>query len=160
MNANLIIVTGCFGAPILETARRLSAQRGLPMVDLDKEIEHRDGRTIRRLVMMNGEHGYRNKEFEVLQELSESGVSCVVACGDGVLYDDDSRGIILGGELIIAGEDWTEEELWAGASACDDSYHAFMSFGTEEEKRAAFGDLIARQRAMMADAKAAAYSNR
>ena len=153
MNANLIIVTGCFGAPILDEARRLAAQQGLPLVDLDKEIEHRDGRSIKRLVMMNGEHGYRNQEFEVLQELSDAGAPCVVACGDGVLYDDDSRGIILANELVIAGEDLSEEDLWLKASASKDSYHAFMSFGTEEEKRAAFGDLIRRQRSLFEGAK-------
>ena len=138
MNANLIIVTGCFGAPVLKKAREVAAQRSLPLVDLDQEIEKRDGRSIQRLVMMNGEHGYRNKEYEVLQELSDAGTSCVVACGDGVLYDDDSRSIILENELVIAGDDLSEEELWENAKSITDSYHAFMSFGTEEEKHAAF----------------------
>lgn len=154
MNANLIVVTGCFGAPILEKSHQLAAQYGLPLVDLDKEIENRDGRSIKRLVMMNGEHGYRNLEFEVLQELADAGASCVVACGDGVLYDDDSRGVILENRLVIAGEDLAEEELWNHAKACTDSYHAFMSFGTEEEKRTAFGDLIKRQRSLIESVKA------
>ena len=43
MNANLIVVTGCFGAPVREEARRISSERGLPPVDLDREIEQRDG---------------------------------------------------------------------------------------------------------------------
>ncbi|MBE6045107.1 MAG: hypothetical protein E7221_00200 [Clostridiales bacterium] len=146
MNANLIVVTGCFGAPVLEKANELSRERELPLVELDKEIEQRDGRSIRRLVMMNGEHGYRNAEFELLQELAEKGQPCVIACGDGVLYDDDSRSIICENELVIAGADLSEEELWENASSCRDSYHAFMSFGTEEEKRKAFADLIRRQR--------------
>ena len=148
MNANLIIVTGCFGAPVKEEAGRLAQQKGLPLVELDREIELRDGRSIRRLVMMNGEHGYRNLEYEILKELSESGAPCVVACGDGVLYDDDSREIIRENELVIAGSELSEDELWNNASACDDSYHAFMSFGTEDEKRAAFTNLIRRQRSM------------
>ena len=148
MNANLIVVTGCFGAPVKEEALRISRERGLPLLDLDGEIERRDGRTIRRLVMMNGEHGYRNLEFEVLNDLAEKGAACVVACGDGVLYDDDSRGIILENKLVLAGMDLSEEALWKNASSCDDSYHAFMSFGTEQQKRAAFSDLIKRQRSL------------
>ena len=153
MNANLIVVTGCLGAPIAEKARELSARYGLPLVDLDKEIERRDGRSIKRLVKMNGEHGYRNQEFEMLQELSSAGAACVVACGDGVLYDDDSRNIILANELVIAGEDLTTDELWTHAKAINDSYHAFMSFGSEEEKQAAFADLIQRQRALIEGVK-------
>ena len=69
MNANLIVVTGCFGAPVKEKSLELARQRGLPLVDLDNEITKRDGRSIRRLVMMNGEHGYRNAEYEILKEL-------------------------------------------------------------------------------------------
>ena len=148
MNANLIIVTGCFGAPVREESRQLAQLRGLPLVDLDREIENRDGRSIRRLVMMNGEHGYRNLEYEILKELSDAGLPCVVACGDGVLYDDDSREIISDNELIIAGRDLSEEELWENAKADDATYHAFMSFGTEDEKRAAFSSLIERQRSL------------
>ena len=148
MNANLIIVTGCFGAPVPEEAARIAHARALPLVDLDREIEARDGRSIRRLVMMNGEHGYRNLEYQILKELHDKGDPCVVACGDGILYDDDCRAIIRENKLVIAGSDLSEEALWANASARDDSYHAFMSFGTEEQKRAAFRDLIRRQRSL------------
>ena len=158
MSNRKIIVTGYFGAPIEETARRLAASEGLDYISLDEEITKRDGRSIKRLVMMNGEHGYRNQEYEVLQELcggeaepdAPAGEACtgtglVIACGDGVLYDDDSREIILRHELVIAGEDMTTDELWENAKAIEDSYHAFMAFGTEEEKRADFEQLIQRQ---------------
>ena len=148
MNANLIVITGCFGAPVKEKAQEIAQQKGLPLVDLDSEITKRDGRSIRRLVMMNGEHGYRNLEYEVLSELSSGASHCVVSCGDGVLYDDDSREIIRSGELVVAGTDLSEDELWENAKADAGTYHAFMSFGTEEEKRTAFGDLIRRQRSM------------
>lgn len=148
MNANLIVVTGCFGAPVKEKSLELARQRGLPLVDLDNEITKRDGRSIRRLVMMNGEHGYRNAEYEILKELSEDGSSCVVACGDGVLYDEMSRDISLANELVIVGLDMTTDDLWDNAKADAETYHAFMSFGSEEEKRGAFEKLIERQRAL------------
>lgn len=150
MNANLIVVTGCFGAPVREKALQLARQRDLPLVDLDKEITQRDGRSIRRLVMMNGEHGYRNAEYDILKELSENGTSCVVACGDGVLYDEMSRDISLANELVIVGMDMTTDDLWDNAKADEESYHAFMSFGSEEEKRGAFEKLIERQRTLFA----------
>ena len=148
MMGHITIVTGYFGAPIKDEARRLAQDYDAKLIDLDREIEKRDGRSIRRLVMMNGEHGYRNLEYEVLKELSECGTPCVVACGDGVLYDDDSRELALANELIIVGDEMTTDELWEAAKADEGTYHAFMSFGTEEQKRAAFRDLIARQRSM------------
>ena len=179
MSNRKIIVTGYFGTPIEETARKLAASEGLDYLSLDEEITKRDGRSIKRLVMMNGEHGYRNQEYEVLQELcggeeeaadtdapagaaesdapacdaAGNGAGLVIACGDGVLYDDDSREIILRHELVIAGEDITTDELWENAKAIDDSYHAFMAFGTEEEKRAAFEQLIQRQRNLFAQVR-------
>ena len=170
MSNRKIIVTGYFGTPIEETARKLAASEGLDYLSLDEEITKRDGRSIKRLVMMNGEHGYRNQEYEVLQELCgdeedamdadvpageavDTGSGLVIACGDGVLYDDDSREIILRHELVIAGEDITTDELWENAKAIEDSYHAFMAFGTEEEKRAAFEQLIQRQRNLFAQVR-------
>ena len=174
MSNRKIIVTGYFGAPIEETAKKLAASEGLEYISLDEEITKRDGRSIKRLVMMNGEHGYRNQEYEVLQELcgvaaepdapagdvvapageaAGNGAGLVIACGDGVLYDDDSREIISHHELVIAGEEMTTDELWENAKAIEDSYHAFMAFGTEKEKRAAFEQLIQRQRNLFAQVR-------
>lgn len=185
MSNRMIIVTGYFGAPIEETARKLATDKGLEYISLDEEITKRDGRSIKRLVMMNGEHGYRNQEYEVLQELcgdaveagaateapsetktdsaattapTDTAAGLVIACGDGVLYDDDSREIALGQELVIAGEGMTTEELWENAKAAEDSYHAFMAFGTEDEKRAAFEELIRRQRNLFEQVRGEASS--
>lgn len=152
-NAEFITVTGYFGAPIEETARKTAADLNLPLVLLDNEITKRDGRSIQRLVMMNGEHAYRNKEFEILKELSEAGKSVVVACGDGVLYDDDSREIIMRGKLVIVGGSMNADSLWESAKAVTDSYHAFMSFGTNDEKRLAFDKLLQRQQCLFEEVK-------
>ena len=71
MTNRLTIVTGYFGAPIHAKAAQLARERGVELLSLDEEIVRRDGRSIKRLVMMNGEHGYRNLEYEVLKELAE-----------------------------------------------------------------------------------------
>ena len=153
MTNRLTIVTGYFGAPIHAKAAQLARERGVELLSLDEEIVRRDGRSIKRLVMMNGEHGYRNLEYEVLKELADSGRELVVSCGDGVLYDDDSRNIILQGTLVIAGENLSPDQLWEGARLLEDSYHAFMAFGTQEEKRRAFDDLIQRQKILFGGLK-------
>lgn len=166
MSKTLTFVTGYFGAPIEERARRIADANGLAFLSLDREIERRDGRKINRLCMMNGEHGYRNQEYEILNEINEdpdgfcaaNGLDTategmVIACGDGVLYDDMSCEIVMAGELVIAGADMTRDALWESAKADTGTYHAFMFFGSEEEKRAAFEDYLDRQTALFAKAQ-------
>lgn len=201
-NNNIIFVTGFFGAPVMQSARQLAESRGFGLISLDAEIEKSDGRPVRRICMMMGEHEYRNKEYEALKEIisrfddvntcagerciddnestdsscsnnrnnecddknsgstvpnkedpsadSENQDDCysglVVCCGDGVLHDDMSRELILQHELVIIGADMTCDELWKNAKNIDNSCHAFMYFGTEEEKSAAFAKLYERQR--------------
>ena len=145
----LIFVTGYFGAKVLEEAQRIASCKGWSVLDLDRRIEEKDGRSIAWLCMMSGEHAYRNAEFEAIEEIcaAEAGrePGLVVACGDGVLYDDDSREKILQHELIIAGEDMEVEELWENARQDGATYHAFMKFGTEDEKKQKFEEHHARQ---------------
>ena len=166
MAKELIFVTGYFGAPIKEEAGRIAAGKGWQVCDLDARIEETDGRSIARLCMMGGEHAYRNAEFEEVGricEQAEAGSSeaagdaaeagLVIACGDGILYDDDSRALILEHQLVIAGEDQPLEELWERARKDEKTYHAFMKFGTEEEKRVKFEDHHRRQQDLFAQAK-------
>lgn len=160
MDRKLIFITGFFGAPLMQKAQQLAEELSLPLISLDEEIEKADGRSVRRICMMMGEHELRNKEYEALKRLTENTQSeasecpleecggAVVLCGDGVLHDDMSRDIILQHELIVLGGDMTCEELWKNAKITEDSCHAFMSFGSDEDKRAAFEKLYERQRVL------------
>ena len=154
MDRKYIFITGFFGAPLMQRAQLLAEEHGLPIISLDKEIEKSDGRSVRRICMMMGEHEYRNKEYEVLKNLTENAQAdapekgAVVVCGDGVLHDDMSKELILKHNLIVIGGDMTCDELWQNAKMIEDSCHAFMCFGTEETKRADFEKLYERQRVL------------
>ncbi|MDO5491210.1 MAG: shikimate kinase [Bacillota bacterium] len=153
-----IFVTGYFGAPIRQTAKKLAKEKGWPLLDLDRIIEERDGRTVSRICMMNGEHGYRNREYEVVEELLSGKGSAgeardgglVIACGDGILYDDQTAGLLHGCGLVIAGEKMSRDCLWEKAKEDAGTWHAFMKFGSEEEKRAAFDEYHRRQQKLFA----------
>lgn len=143
----------------MEKSRAIAAEQSLDLISLDEEIERTDGRSVKRICMMMGEHEYRNKEYEALKAIvtqSESASSeainstdgFVVCCGDGVLHDDMSRKLIEGYELMVVGGEESPEALWEKAKDIDDSYHAFMYFGTEEKRYKAFIDLYERQRAL------------
>ena len=150
MDKKIIYVTGPFGAPIMETAERIANEQGMVLHDLDREIEVRENWSVKRMVMMHGEHCYRNAELDALKALQDDAKTAptglVVACGDGILYDEDSRAIIEEGQLVICGMDMTEDELWSEAIKATDSYHAFMSMQAEDYKRERFHKLVERQK--------------
>lgn len=149
MKRDLIFVTGFLGAPIEEAARQLADEKGFDFLSIDEEIEKTDGRTILRICMMMGEHEYRNKEYERLQDIADSDASnLVICCSDGVLHDDMSLAIAKEHSLVVVGKDMSRDDLWENAKKIESSYHAFLHFGTDEDKKKAFDDFYERQCAL------------
>ena len=148
MNRDLIFVTGLLGAPIEKEARKIADKKGFGLLSLDQEIQRDAGSSVQRLCMLMGEHEYRNREYKALQRIAEqhSGGGLVVFCGDGVLLDEMSRELIQKHTVFIVGEDMDNDALWRNASGKKDSWHAFLYFGTQQERRQAFDALIQRQR--------------
>lgn len=70
--------------PIL--AQRLNRQ----FVDVDIELEHRAGRTIREIFEQDGEQHFRDLEEALLRELSEQ-QAAVIATGGGVVLREANR---------------------------------------------------------------------
>lgn len=135
-----IFVIGFFGSDRKETAERLAADLGYETVDLDREIEKKDGRSISRICMIMGEHEYRNQEYKRLSELAEkSGI--VVCCGDGVVLDDMSLGILRKNDVLVADANLTPEELWEKAKKLENPIYAFMHQSDETSKKEKFMEL-------------------
>lgn len=154
MNKQITLFTGYLGAPIREHSVNFAKASNFSLLDLDEEIVKRDGRSIIRICMMMGEHEYRNKEYDILNEIKENPnkfigdkEGLVVMCGDGVLYDEMSKALADNFDIRICGDDMSEEELWQNAKTIQNSYHAFLNFGSEEDKRAKFHDFYQRQKA-------------
>ena len=132
-----IYVTGFIGSGRARLAEQIAREKGKRIVDLDGEIKKADGRSVMRIVMMMGEHEYRNKEYEVLERLSEE-EDLVVICGDGTLFDEMCRAMMEEGEIVIADADKTAEELWEAAKDDASIPYAFMQMGKEDEKKERF----------------------
>ena len=66
-----IYVTGFIGSDRYSLGRQLAEEKGMELIILDKFIEELDGRSVMRIIMLMGEHEYRNKEYEALEELSK-----------------------------------------------------------------------------------------
>ena len=129
----VIYVIGFIGSDRMAVARAASEQHGIPLYDLAAEIEERDGRTIRRMVITMGEHELRNKEYETLtailrelgepadpSKIAESVAACdhsaVICCTDDLILDPMSADLVRAGEVIIADDPATAD----GPATADD----------------------------------------
>lgn len=139
-----VFVIGFLGSDRHGTAEKLAAELSYRLVDLDREIEKKDGRSVQRICMMMGEHEYRNKEYELLETLALQD-KIVVCCGDGVIFDDMNRDILKKNQVVIADADLSPEELWERAKNSTDSVYAFMHQADEVLKKEKFMELY-RQR--------------
>lgn len=78
------------GAGKSALGRRLAQARGLPFVDLDREIERRAGADIPAIFAHEGEAGFRRREREALADALD-GAGSVLATGGGAILDAGSR---------------------------------------------------------------------
>ena len=145
MKKNIIFVTGFIGSDRAGLARQLAAQNGMEFVLLDQEIEAKDGRSVRRIAMSMGEHEVRNKEYEAVKDLLTREESAahdnasarsgfVVACSDGIVLDDECLSLLVQGQVVIADEGLTPEQLWEQAKADPIPAYAFLSEDNETQQ--------------------------
>lgn len=81
---------GLMGAGKSTVAPLLGELLQLPSLDLDREIERREGRRITQIFQQAGEERFRDIEKRVLLDVL-SGPGAVVACGGGVMVSPANR---------------------------------------------------------------------
>ena len=91
MNANLYLY-GAPGSGKSTYGRRLAAEKRMPFVDLDAEIERRAGRKIADIFAEDGEAAFRHAEKAELSRVASANGQ-VVALGGGALLDPGARRI-------------------------------------------------------------------
>lgn len=91
MNANIYLY-GAPGSGKSTYAKYLAAEKNMPLVDLDAEIEKEDGRSISDIFAQDGEAVFRGKEKAMLEMISHSHGQ-IVALGGGALLDPACRQI-------------------------------------------------------------------
>jgi shikimate kinase len=90
LNAANIYLVGPMGSGKSAVGRQLAERLGLQFVDSDAEIEARTGVDIPYIFEKEGEPGFRAREREVLERLTErDGV--LVATGGGAVLDPGTR---------------------------------------------------------------------
>jgi shikimate kinase len=90
MQINNLFLVGPMGAGKTTVGRQLSEQLALEFIDSDHEIQHRTGVDIPTIFEFEGEEGFRNREQNVIDELTQhDGV--ILATGGGVVLREINR---------------------------------------------------------------------
>ncbi len=81
--AQNIFLIGFMGAGKSTAARAISARYGLRAIEMDEEIEARQGRSVSQIFEEEGEPFFRDLETQLLKSLQRE-ENVVVSCGGGV----------------------------------------------------------------------------
>jgi shikimate kinase len=85
-----IVLTGFMGSGKSTIGRALAKELGWRFIDLDSDIEQRDGRPVARIFAESGEPAFRTLETNALIS-SLSGIHIVLALGGGALETPANR---------------------------------------------------------------------
>jgi shikimate kinase len=95
-----VVLVGLSGAGKTTVGRLVAARLGAPFVDLDKAVEERVGRSIRRIFAEDGEPAFRAVEAACAREVL-SGPPTILAAGGGYLENEESRAVARVAGLVI-----------------------------------------------------------
>ncbi len=88
--AENIYLIGLMGAGKTTIGRQLAKALGLPFYDSDKAIEEQTGVDIPTIFEYEGEEGFRGREQDMIQELTQiNGI--VMATGGGAILKEENR---------------------------------------------------------------------
>lgn len=104
-----LCITGFMGARVNATAKSIAALAGVPVVELDREVEHRAGKSLSHLVLKEGADRRRTLELEAL-EREISGRPKVIALGDGALLNPKAADLVAAKATLVYLE-WSLVEL-------------------------------------------------
>lgn len=82
-----IYLIGFMGVGKSTVAKMLSDKLDFELIDTDIEIEKRENRSINEIFSQNGEEYFREKEKELIEELSKKD-NMIISCGGGIIKSD------------------------------------------------------------------------
>ncbi|MFB5266294.1 shikimate kinase [Paenibacillus enshidis] len=98
-NRNLILI-GMMGTGKSTVGTLLAAKLGYRMVDLDAELERREGRTIPDIFANEGEAYFRDAETAVLHKVLEDSGQVIATGGGAVLKEGNCRAMFHNGYVV------------------------------------------------------------
>lgn len=95
-----IALVGLMGAGKSTIGAELAERTGTELIDVDKVIETRTGRTVRQLWEDGGEAAYRALESEIVLEALRGDHDLVVAVPGGVVLDPAARSELVNVDVV------------------------------------------------------------
>jgi shikimate kinase len=89
-NSPNLFLVGLMGAGKSTVGRHLAKKLGKRFIDADREIEARTGVPISVIFEIEGESGFRKREADLIEELTQAS-DIVLATGGGAVLDERSR---------------------------------------------------------------------
>ena len=112
MNDKLIAIVGFMGCGKTVVARELARLLGKPFVDLDAQVEQREGRSPARIISEDGEHAFRERETTALRELLLHDEKAVIAFGGGAWPIAVNRELIHSVDSVVVWLDAPLDVCW------------------------------------------------
>ncbi len=100
MSPSVVVLVGMMGSGKTTVGREYARRHGLRFVDCDQELEARLGVRVATIFDIEGEAGFRRREAQLLDELTqESGL--VLATGGGVVLDPANRAVLAARGIVV-----------------------------------------------------------
>lgn len=85
-----IVLTGMPASGKSTVGKALAAVLNRPLIDIDRVIEERAGKTIPEIFAESGEEGFRALEALAVREIANTSTGCVIATGGGAILREDN----------------------------------------------------------------------
>jgi XRE family aerobic/anaerobic benzoate catabolism transcriptional regulator len=92
---NRIALIGLRGAGKSTLGARLARERGVPFVELDREIEREAGTSLSEIFLLYGQAGYRRYERRALEKVLDANERCVIATGGSIVSEPGTFDLLL-----------------------------------------------------------------
>ena len=101
---------GFMGSGKTTVAPIVAKMLGMPVVDIDRELESRYNESVPQMIKSKGEAYFREKEQELLKELLSKETPSVISCGGGVITQPEMCRLLKNNSIVIC--------LYAPPSEC------------------------------------------
>ncbi len=120
LRASRIALIGLRGAGKSSLGQALASRRGVPFIELDREVERQSGMDLRDIFEIHGQEGFRRLERQVLETVLAGSSPMVLAAGGGIVAEAATLDLLLSRCLTVWVRSSPEEHMQRVVTQGDD----------------------------------------